>query len=206
MSTHLPFWSPSSCRAGDGRRRQQSDAGAYSPLADSPQKMLALGEDKVRDMIKTIGLFRAKAKNVVLLSKKLIDDFGGEVPATRDELETLPGVGRKNRQCGDEQRLRPPTIAVDTHLFRVSNREFHWRAARRPLAVAARARKDHPTNSNSMPIIGSFCMVDMCARRAVPSANAASFLIFVRRQTSGSDGRGRRWHPSFRKHCCILLQ
>ena len=80
---------------------QATDAGVNKAtrklfaIADTPQKMLALGEDKVRDMIKTIGLFRNKAKNVIVLSEKLIKDFGSEVPQTREELETLPGVGRK---------------------------------------------------------------------------------------------------------------
>ncbi|HYP57037.1 MAG TPA: endonuclease III [Beijerinckia sp.] len=91
-------------------------------LADTPQKMLALGEDKVREMIKTIGLFRAKAKNVILLSERLIKDFGGEVPNDREALQTLPGVGRKTANVVMNTAFGAPTIAVDTHLFRVSNR------------------------------------------------------------------------------------
>jgi endonuclease-3 len=90
--------------------------------ADTPQKMLALGEDAVRDRIKSIGLFRNKAKNVIALSWRLIEEFGGEVPMDRGLLETLPGVGRKTANVVLNNALGAPTIAVDTHVFRVSNR------------------------------------------------------------------------------------
>ena len=95
---------------------------ALFALADTPQKMLDLGEDKVRDHIKTIGLFRAKAKNVIGLSRDLIETFGGEVPISRAALETLPGVGRKTANVVMNIAFGEPTIAVDTHLFRVANR------------------------------------------------------------------------------------
>ncbi|HEY5794765.1 MAG TPA: endonuclease III [Bosea sp. (in: a-proteobacteria)] len=107
---------------------QATDAGvnkATRPLfaiADTPQKMLALGEDRVRDYIKTIGLFRTKAKNVVALCQKLITEFGGEVPRTRAELESLPGVGRKTANVVLNIAFGEITHAVDTHVFRVSNR------------------------------------------------------------------------------------
>lgn len=107
---------------------QATDAGvnkATRPLfavADTPQKMLALGEDKVRDYVRTIGLFRTKAKNVVALSEKLIAEFGGEVPATREALESLPGVGRKTANVVLNIAFGEITHAVDTHVFRVSNR------------------------------------------------------------------------------------
>ena len=91
-------------------------------LADSPEKMLALGEDRVRDLIKTIGLFRTKAKNVIALSEKLIREFGAIVPADREALVSLPGVGRKTANVVLNIAFGQPTIAVDTHLFRVSNR------------------------------------------------------------------------------------
>jgi len=90
--------------------------------ADTPQKMVALGEDKVRDYIKTIGLFRTKAKNVVALSEKLIADYNGEIPRSREELEKLPGVGRKTANVVLNIAFGEETIAVDTHLFRLSNR------------------------------------------------------------------------------------
>lgn len=107
---------------------QATDAGvnkatrALFEKADTPQKMLALGEDVVREHIKSIGLFRAKAKNVILLSEKLIREFGGEVPQDRDALETLPGVGRKTANVVMNVAFGAPTMAVDTHVLRVSNR------------------------------------------------------------------------------------
>jgi endonuclease-3 len=91
-------------------------------IADSPEKMLELGEDAVRDYIKTIGLYRNKARNVILLSEKLIRDFGGEVPRTREELVTLPGVGRKTANVVLSMAFGIPALAVDTHIFRIGNR------------------------------------------------------------------------------------
>lgn len=90
--------------------------------ASTPQAMLDLGEEGVREKIKTIGLFRAKAKNVIALSQKLIAEFGGEVPHNREALESLPGVGRKTANVVLNIGFGEKTIAVDTHLFRVSNR------------------------------------------------------------------------------------
>lgn len=107
---------------------QATDAGvnkatpALFALADTPEKMADLGEDNVRDLIKTIGLFRTKAHNVVALSRKLIAEFGSKVPADRDLLETLPGVGRKTANVVMNTAFGADTIAVDTHIFRVSNR------------------------------------------------------------------------------------
>lgn len=107
---------------------QATDAGvnratrALFAVADTPEKMLALGEEKVREYIKTIGLYRNKAKNVIALSQKLIDEFGGEVPRTRAEIETLPGAGRKTANVVLNMAFAQPTMAVDTHVFRVSNR------------------------------------------------------------------------------------
>lgn len=95
---------------------------ALFEVADTPEKMLALGEEKVRDYIKTIGLYRNKAKNVIALSQKLIDDFGSEVPQTREELVTLPGVGRKTANVVMSMAFGIPTMAVDTHVFRIGNR------------------------------------------------------------------------------------
>lgn len=89
---------------------------------DSPEKMLALGEEKLRDAIKTIGLFRTKAKNVIALSQKLLEEHGGQVPRDREALEKLPGVGRKTANVVLNIAFGEPTIAVDTHIFRVGNR------------------------------------------------------------------------------------
>jgi endonuclease-3 len=107
---------------------------ALFKAADTPEKMLALGEDKVREYIKTIGLFRNKAKNVVLLSKALIETHGSQVPSSREELEALPGVGRKTANVVLNICFGQPTIAVDTHLFRVSNR-VGLAPGKTPLAV-----------------------------------------------------------------------
>jgi endonuclease-3 len=107
---------------------QATDAGvnkatrALFAAADTPQKMLALGEDKVRDYIRTIGLYRNKAKNVIALSEKLIAEFGGEVPRTRAEIESLPGAGRKTANVVLNMAFGERTMAVDTHVFRVGNR------------------------------------------------------------------------------------
>jgi endonuclease III len=95
---------------------------ALFAAADTPAKMVALGEERVRDFIKTIGLFRTKAKNVVALSAKLIEEHGGEVPPSRAALEALPGVGRKTANVVLNIAFGEPTIAVDTHIFRVGNR------------------------------------------------------------------------------------
>jgi endonuclease-3 len=107
---------------------QATDAGvnkatpALFALADTPEKMVALGEERVRELIKTIGLFRTKAKNVVALSRRLIAEHGGEVPRVREALEALPGVGRKTANVVLNIAFGEPTIAVDTHIFRVGNR------------------------------------------------------------------------------------
>jgi len=88
----------------------------------TPKQMVAFGEDDLRDAIKTIGLFNTKAKNVIALSQALIDRFGGEVPRTREELESLPGVGRKTANVVLNTAFGEETFAVDTHVFRVCNR------------------------------------------------------------------------------------
>jgi endonuclease-3 len=88
----------------------------------TPKQMVALGEDALRDSIKTIGLFNTKAKNVIALSQALIENFGGEVPRTREELQSLPGVGRKTANVVLNTAFGDETFAVDTHVFRVGNR------------------------------------------------------------------------------------
>ena len=96
--------------------------GPLFAIADTPQKMLALGEARLRDAIKTIGLYRNKAKNVIALSEQLIRDHGGQVPADRAALEKLPGVGRKTANVVLNIAFAQPVIAVDTHIFRIGNR------------------------------------------------------------------------------------
>ena len=92
------------------------------PVANTPAALLALGEDGLKHYISTIGLFNAKAKNVIATCRILIDEHGGEVPRSRDALEALPGVGRKTANVVMNTAFGEPTIAVDTHIFRVSNR------------------------------------------------------------------------------------
>lgn len=92
------------------------------PIADTPEKMLALGEEGLIGHIKTIGLYRNKAKNVIKLSRLLIDEFGGEVPSSREALESLPGVGRKTANVVLNMWWGLPAQAVDTHIFRFGNR------------------------------------------------------------------------------------
>ncbi len=107
---------------------QATDVGvnkATGPLfkkVDTPAAMLALGEARLKDHIKSIGLFNTKAKNVIALSRILVDQYDGQVPAGRETLQTLPGVGRKTANVVMNVAFGEPTIAVDTHIFRVGNR------------------------------------------------------------------------------------
>jgi endonuclease-3 len=107
---------------------QATDAGVNKAtpklfaVADTPDKMVALGEARLRELIKTIGLYRTKAKNIIALSRALIAEHGGKVPHDRDALQALPGVGRKTANVVLNGAFGEPVIAVDTHVFRVSNR------------------------------------------------------------------------------------
>lgn len=92
------------------------------PVANTPQAILALGEEGLRDYIKTIGLYQSKARHIIQTCRMLIDEHHGEVPDTRDALEKLPGVGRKTANVILNVAFGQPTMAVDTHIFRVSNR------------------------------------------------------------------------------------
>jgi len=130
---------------------QATDAGVNKATrglfaaADSPAKMIALGEEHLRELIKTIGLYRNKAKNVIALSRMLIAEHGSAVPRSRAALEALPGVGRKTANVVLNTAFGEPTIAVDTHLFRVANRTG-LAPGKTPLEVEAgleRAIPDH---------------------------------------------------------------
>ncbi|MFI5012884.1 MAG: endonuclease III [Hyphomicrobiales bacterium] len=119
---------------------QATDAGVNKatktlfPKADTPAKMVALGEEALREAIKTVGLYRTKAKNVIALSKMLIERHAGEVPHSREALEALPGVGRKTANVVLNVAFGEETIAVDTHIFRVANR-LRLAPGRTPLEV-----------------------------------------------------------------------
>lgn len=126
--TELNYSNPYTLLVAVALSAQATDVGvnratrALFEKADNPQAMLGLGEDVVRDHIKTIGLYRNKAKNVIKLSRMILNDFGGEVPTTREDLIKLPGVGRKTANVVMNEAFRQPTMAVDTHIFRVANR------------------------------------------------------------------------------------
>jgi endonuclease-3 len=126
--TELEFINPFTLLVAVVLSAQATDAGvnkatpALFALADTPAKMLALGEERLTGLIRTIGLFRTKAKNLMALSRILVDQYGGEVPRERAALEALPGVGRKTASVVLNVAFGEPTIAVDTHIFRVANR------------------------------------------------------------------------------------
>ncbi|PCD02283.1 endonuclease III [Sphingomonas spermidinifaciens] len=128
---------------------QATDAGvnratrALFAEVDTPEKMVALGEEGLKQHIKTIGLFNTKAKNVIALSQALIEQHGGEVPADRAALEALPGVGRKTANVVMNVAFGAETFAVDTHLFRVGNRTG-LAPGKTPLAVELRLEKVVP--------------------------------------------------------------
>jgi endonuclease-3 len=126
--TELAYLNPFTLLVAVVLSAQATDKGvnkATAPLfriADTPEKMVKLGEAKLTDYIRTIGLFRNKAKNVVALSKALIEQHAAQVPSDREALEALPGVGRKTANVVLNVAFGKPTIAVDTHIFRVANR------------------------------------------------------------------------------------
>ena len=142
---------------------QATDAGvnkatrALFKIADTPEKMVRLGEDSVRDFIKTIGLYRNKARNVIELSRQLIANHGGDVPRDREALEALPGVGRKTANVVLNVAFGEPTMAVDTHVFRVANRTG-LSNGRTPLEVEAGSVACHT---------GALC--DECSSLADPA-------------------------------------
>ena len=126
--TELQYVNPYTLLVAVVMSAQATDKGvnkATAPLfktVKTPEQMVALGEEKLAEAIKTIGLYRGKAKNVVALSQLLLEQHGGKVPADREALQALPGVGRKTANVVLNVAFGEPTIAVDTHIFRVSNR------------------------------------------------------------------------------------
>jgi endonuclease-3 len=126
--TELEFINPFTLLVAVVLSAQATDVGvnratpAVFALADTPEKMLALGEERLTELIRTLGLYRTKAKNLMALSRILVERHGGEVPHDRAALEALPGVGRKTANVVLNVAFGEPTIAVDTHIFRVANR------------------------------------------------------------------------------------
>ena len=138
--TELEYRNPYTLVVAVALSAQSTDAGvnkatrALFAIADTPARMLALGEDGLKQHIRTIGLFNTKAKNVIALSRMLVDEYGGEVPSDRDALERLPGVGRKTANVVLNTAFGQETFAVDTHIFRVCNRT-RLAPGKTPLAV-----------------------------------------------------------------------
>ena len=149
---------------------QATDAGvnkatpALFKLADTPEQMVKLGEARVRALIKTIGLYRTKAKNVIALSRQLIAEHGGQVPHDRDALEALPGVGRKTANVVLNIAFGEPTIAVDTHIFRVGNRTG-LAPGKTPLEVETKLSRSCPSATACTRTTGSSSTAAMSAWR-----------------------------------------
>jgi endonuclease-3 len=149
--SELQFLSPFTLLVAVVLSAQATDASvnkatpALFAVADTPEKMAALGEARIQEFIRTIGLYRTKAKNVARLSEMLIAEHGGEVPRTREALQRLPGVGRKTANVVLNVAFAEPTIAVDTHIFRVGNRTGLARG-KTPDEVEARLEKVVPAH------------------------------------------------------------
>jgi len=149
--TELEFINPFTLLVAVVLSAQATDAGvnkatpALFALADTPAKMLELGEERVVGLIRTIGLFRTKAKNLITMSRILVERYGGEVPRDREALQTLPGVGRKTASVVLNVAFGEPTIAVDTHIFRVANRTG-LAPGKTPLAVEMALEKVTPAD------------------------------------------------------------
>ncbi len=147
--TELYYTSPFTLVVAVALSAQATDEGVNKAtktlfkIADTPEKMAALGEKKLGQYIKTIGLWRNKAKNVIALSQKLLDEFDGQVPQNREALETLPGVGRKTANVVMNVAFGAPTIAVDTHIFRIGNRTG-LAPGKNPLEVELGLEKNNP--------------------------------------------------------------
>jgi endonuclease-3 len=147
--TELAFTNPYTLVVAVALSAQATDVGvnkatrALFTIADTPARMLELGEDGLKAHIKTIGLFNTKAKNVIALSRMLVDEYGGDVPEDRDALERLPGVGRKTANVVMNVAFGAETFAVDTHIFRVGNRTGLARG-KTPLAVELKLDKATP--------------------------------------------------------------
>ena len=147
--TELEYVNPYTLLVAVALSAQATDVGvnkatrALFAKVKTPQAMLELGEEGLKEHIKTIGLFNTKAKNVIAAARILVDELGGEVPREREQLEKLPGVGRKTANVVLNVAFGQPTIAVDTHIFRVSNRTGLARG-KNPLAVELKLEKVTP--------------------------------------------------------------
>lgn len=149
--TELEFVNPYTLLVAVALSAQATDVGvnkatrALFAKVRTPHQMLELGEDELKQHIKTIGLFNTKARNVIAAARILVDEFGGEIPRQREKLERLPGVGRKTANVVLNVAFGEPTIAVDTHIFRVANRTGLARG-KSPLEVELKLEKTTPTS------------------------------------------------------------
>ena len=166
---------------------------ALFAAAPTPAAMVALGEDRIREHIKTIGLFRNKAKNVLALSQALIERHDGQVPRARDALEALPGVGRKTANVVLNEAFGEPTIAVDTHVFRVANRTG-LAPGKSPEAVEATLQRVVPPQFKR----GRASLADpawaLCLHRpppGLPDLRRARDLPLSRQDAAARIGRGQ---------------
>ena len=147
--TELEYRNPYTLVVAVALSAQSTDAGvnkatrALFAVADTPARMLELGEEGLKEHIKTIGLFNTKAKNVIACARMLVEEFGGEVPRDRAALERLPGVGRKTANVVMNTAFGQETFAVDTHIFRVANRT-RLAPGKTPLAVELKLDKVTP--------------------------------------------------------------
>lgn len=148
-STELEYSTPFELMVAVVLSAQATDKGVnlatrrLFPVANTPEKILALGEEGLRDYVKTIGLYQSKAKHIIQTCRILLDEHGGKVPDTREELEKLPGVGRKTANVILNVAFSQPTMAVDTHIFRVSNRTG-LASGKTPLEVEKKLLKNVP--------------------------------------------------------------
>ncbi len=185
--TELEYSSPFELLVAVTLSAQATDVGVNKatrrlfPVANTPEAILALGEAGLKEYIKTIGLFNSKAKNIIAACRMLIERHGGEVPSTRAELEALPGVGRKTANVVLNTAFGQPTMAVDTHIFRVANRT-KLAPGKTPLAVEKALLKRVPvdylldahhwlilhgryTCKARKPLCGQCPVVDLCRWR-----------------------------------------
>ena len=182
--TELNYSNPYTLVVAVALSAQSTDVGvnkatkALFEKADTPEKMVTLGEDTVRDHIKTIGLYKNKAANVIKLSQMLIDDYGAVVPEDRDELIKLPGVGRKTANVVMNEAFGHPTMAVDTHIFRVANRTG-MAPGKNVYDVDLICYVSQQMNTFSMPITGLFSMADILASPVNLNAIIARLRTFV---------------------------
>ena len=177
-TTELEFTTPFELLTAVLLSAQATDVGVNKatrklfPVANTPQAILDLGLERLEAYIKTIGLYRTKARNLMATCAILAEKYGGEVPRTREALESLPGVGRKTANVVLNTAFGEPTMAVDTHIFRVSNRTG-LAPGKNPLEVEMALLKRVPEEYFTMRITGSSCTVATFAWRARRAAGNA---------------------------------